>query len=105
MKQTHARKTDPITSHKAAERNARVRHTQVHEVVYWLGSNRATTAEVAAMASAAGAKNMDRWTVGRRMPDAERQGYVRRVGERKCTVVRSDCVIWMRTDKKLPREE
>lgn len=99
MTQTHARKTDPVSSHEAAQSNAAIRHIQVYEVVKWLGMHPgSTTAEIAAVSE------LDRHMVGRRMPDAEASGFVYRAGFRKCSQSNRSAQVWMRTDKKLPTE-
>lgn len=98
MTQAHARKTDPISSHEAAQSNAAIRHIQVYEVVKQLGDQQLTTAEVARKA------DLDRHLVAKRMPDAEDKGFVRRAGFRECTVSGRKALVWVRTDKKLPTE-
>lgn len=63
-----------------------------------LGDQQLTTAEVAQRSG------LDRHLVAKRMPDAEKRGFVRRALYRECSVSGRDVLVWERTGKKLPTE-
>ena len=89
MLETHARKTDPTSSFIAARDNASRRQSQIHEVVSALIIfNGSTSAELAANSQ------IERYTVARRLPDAESKGLVKRGEPRKCAISGKCAVTW-----------
>ena len=86
-----ARKTDPITSHKAAEevessgRAASHRHLCLLEV--WKKSGR-TAAEIAVAA------RLERHIPSRRLPELRKAGLVKNGPERVCAVTGNPCMTW-----------
>lgn len=86
---SHARKTDPITSHLAAAENRKRRPAQVNEVAVFVAKYPGlTSSELAAKAK------LDRYMVARRLPDAERAGLVRRGMQRKCRIGGRPAMVW-----------
>lgn len=90
-----SRKNDPVTSHIAAQDivSSGVFERQKDIVYDFLieknmeGIN-PTSAELAAMG------NMDRYTPSRRLPDLEKEGKVKKMSPRTCTVTKKKCVTW-----------
>ena len=85
----HARKTDPISSHLAANENAKRRPEQVLETAAKVTKYKGkTTAELAYITTS------DRYILGRRCPDAERMGLIVRGDLRVCTVSGRMALTW-----------
>jgi predicted HTH transcriptional regulator len=90
-KEPLARSTDPSTSHAAAKAvtESGQRDSQKAKVLRALQNNpRMTSQELA------GVGGFDRYMVARRLPDLERDGMVRKAGERACNVSGTPAVIW-----------
>ena len=95
MTQTHARRTDPVTSHEAAEFNEPRRPAQVvivaEKVKRYPGH---TSAELAALSQ------LGRYVFGRRLSDAAALGLVYMSDEkRKCRLSRRNAMTWHPTAK------
>lgn len=86
-----ARKTDPITSHEAAdELVSSGQHTSQKSIVYKalrLYPN-LTSAELA------NAVRLDRYLVARRLPDLKRDGHVEVIRHRKCMMTGKLAQVW-----------
>ena len=88
--ETHARKTDPLSSHQAAADNAQSwREDQIH-----------TVAKMVALLPGATSRelsqyfNADRHMVARRLPDAEAKGLVSRGSQRCCQHTHKLALTW-----------
>ncbi|MBU6955740.1 hypothetical protein [Hahella sp. HN01] len=95
MTQTHARRTDPVSSHLAAAANEPSRWTQTQLVALELAKRPVpdwvigwTSSELARTAK------LDRYMVARRLPDAEKAGLVERVGIMECSISGRKAVAW-----------
>lgn len=90
-----ARRSDPVTSHLAADevtRNGK-RASQQREVLQALTRHPgATSAELATVS------RFDRWTAGRRLPELEKAGHIRRGEPRKCRDKGRLSVTWWPVD-------
>lgn len=85
----HARKTDAVSSHEAAERAESFVASQCREVLEGLKlHDRSTSAELAA------ACGMDRFMVARRLPDLSRNELVVRGPVRRCLVNGTNAIEW-----------
>jgi len=82
---------DPLSSYQAGDRVLRSGKVKgqmkfcLLAVRRWPGR---TSAELAQLAG------MDRYSVARRLPALEHRGFVKKGGERLCTVCKSKCVTW-----------
>ena len=91
-----ARNTDPITSDIAAEKlvasgQHNIQKTQVYAALkqYKLAKDRnPTSAELAQFSG------LDRYMVARRLPDLQKNGLVRKVDRRVCSVTTNPAVTW-----------
>lgn len=91
LEQRLARRSDPVSSHEAAaEHVASGSHdSQKADVLRTLRAHpRSTSAELSAY-------GIDRFTVARRLPDLEKEGFVRRDGLRDCRVTKRRSVVWV----------
>ncbi len=88
--QTHARRTDPITSHEAAEFNETRRQSQVELVAEKVRRYPDhTSAELAALTQ------LDRHLVGRRLSGARDAGLIYMSAcKRKCRLSRRNAMTW-----------
>ena len=86
---SHARKTDPISSHLAASENAKRRPKQIIDTARLVNKLPGkTSAELARMTGA------DRYMLARRCPDAEEKKLVSRGDMRVCTVSNRMALTW-----------
>lgn len=90
-KQPPARSSDPVTSHIAADdiTSSGLRDSQKSEVLRWLTQHPGSTS-----AELAHISGLDRHMVARRLPDLERDGKVRKSGQRECAVSGRPAVTW-----------
>ena len=85
----HARNTDPLTSHLAAQENEGNRASQIKQVVTALKEyDNCTSKELSTWSG------LDRYLVARRLSDAEADNQAVRKDSRKCTVSNRLCVTW-----------
>lgn len=86
-----ARRTDPVTSHLAAEQHTRSGargHQQAQAIAavrQWPGH---TSFELAMLSG------IDRYTLARRLPECETAGAVKRGAITECTVTRKKALTW-----------
>jgi hypothetical protein len=87
--ETHARLTDPITSHLAAAENAPRRPAQVEMVTELVEAFPGLTSQELAQQT-----GEDRYMLARRLPDAERKHLVTKAEPRMCHVSNRMAVTW-----------
>lgn len=86
-----ARRTDPVTSHQAAEtltrtgERAHLQHLTAAAVRQYPGR---TSQELAALTK------IDRYTLARRLPECETAKTVRRGEPRECTITKRNALTW-----------
>lgn len=86
-----ARRTDPESSHEAADRmnqGAAQRNVEIVTDAVWKWPGR-TSRELSELIG-----DLDRWEVARRLPNAETRGNVKRGEKRKCSVAGTNAVTW-----------
>lgn len=97
-----ARRTDPQSSHSAAEEVTRSgkREGQVLAVLALVRKYPGSTSLELAKHSV----GLDRYVTARRLPELEKQGLVRKGDERPCTINGRSMVTWWPTDYRKPEQ-
>ncbi len=89
QRETHARASDPITSHEAAARNEPRRPNQIVQVAQLVRENPGhTSAELAYLC------DRDRYMVARRLSDARDKNLVFPGTKKTCEINRGAAVTW-----------
>ena len=86
---SHARKSDPLSSHLAASENSKRRPEQTLDTARLVNKLPGrTSAELAFMTGG------DRYVIGRRCPDAERMGLIVRGDMKTCSISGRLALTW-----------
>jgi hypothetical protein len=83
---------DPATSHEAAERNRHAADTNIHKCAAWVKRHPGCTSKE--LASFCTDRDLDRAEFGRRLPEAEDAGLIRRGEPRACAVGKGKATTW-----------
>lgn len=91
-----SRRSDPVTSHEAAERNAKGLNRQRLEVLSWIRLYPGSTACELAQRIAIDPEHYVRlrYAISRRAPELRAPGYVRSGAPRICTISGSRQMTW-----------
>lgn len=89
-----ARKTDPATSHKAAQTMNETGATAIQAMRCLNAVQRWPDKTAAELAQLAGIPGMDRYAFNRRLSDLRDNGHVVKGARRACAVLGSECLTW-----------